>query len=395
MAGVLSGTSADGIDVAVGRVALSDGPRVAGIEPVRCETVPMEASLAGRVRGAIDGDGLSFAELATLDRDLGLAFGGAARAVAARAGAGPLALVASHGQTVFHHDGDPDLGRVTLQLGDGDHVAEAAGCAVASDFRTRDCAAGGEGAPLVVLVDEVLFGAGPRPLAVLNLGGIANWTVLRSDGPPLGADAGPAGALLDGLARALLGRPMDEDGRAAARGTPSEPALERLMAHPFLGRPWPKTTGLDTFGPGYVRGVVEADPEARAEDLLATGTLFVARAAARDLAAHGPPGAAGEPLHVAVAGGGARNPVLMARLEEELGRTAAAAGRSLGSFGASDSLGVPADFREALAFAVLGARLAVGEPSSGQAVTGARPGRVLGKWSPAVVGSPLGPSAGP
>ena len=228
MAGVLSGTSADGIDVAVGRVALGDGPRVAGIEPVRCETVPMEASLAGRVRGGIDGDGLSFAELATLDRDLGLAFGGAARAVAARAGAGPLALVASHGQTVFHHDGDPDLGRVTLQLGDGDHVAEAAGCAVASDFRTRDCAAGGEGAPLVVLVDEVLFGAGPRPLAVLNLGGIANWTVLRSDGPPLGADAGPAGALLDGLARALLGRPMDEDGRAAARGTPSEPALERL-----------------------------------------------------------------------------------------------------------------------------------------------------------------------
>ena len=85
----------------------------------------------------------------------------------------------------------------------------------------------------------------------------------------------------------------------------------------------------------------------------------------------------------------------LARLEEELGRTAAAAGRSLGSFGASDSLGVPADFREALAFAVLGARLAVGEPSSGQAVTGARPGRVLGKWSPAVVGSPLGPSAGP
>lgn len=383
VAGVLSGTSADGIDVAVCRIGLEGeggGRRVCGVEPVEMATVAMGVGLAGRVRAVLDGGPIELAELATLDRDLGLAFGAAAREVAGAHA--PLALVASHGQTVFHHDGVPAHGKVTLQLGDGDFVAEAAGCAVASDFRARDCAAGGEGAPLVVLVDEVLFSRAPRPLAILNLGGIANWTLLRSEGPPTGSDAGPAGALLDGLARALLGRPMDLDGRAAARGEVLAEPFAWAMGHPFLQRPWPKSTGLDTFGPSYVAGFQGAAPGASPEDLLATATHFVARSAAEDLVRGGRCKSSDGGLDVAIAGGGARNPVLMGALEQELTAQLAAQGAHLKGFGPSDSHGVPADFREAMAFAVLGARLAVGEASTRKDVTGASPGRVLGKWSP-------------
>lgn len=389
VAGVLSGTSADGIDVAVCRVGLEGngrGRRVCSVEPVRMATVAMGGELAGRVRAILDGGPVQLAALAALDRDLGLAFGAAAREVAGPDA--PLALVASHGQTVFHHDGEPAHGKVTMQLGDGDFVAESAGCSVASDFRTRDCAAGGEGAPLVVLVDEVLFARAPRPLAILNLGGIANWTLLRPGGPPTGSDAGPAGALLDGLARVLLDRPMDMDGGTAARGEVLEAPLEWAMGHPFLQRPWPKSTGLDTFGPTFVAGFIDAAPGARREDLLATATRFVARAAAADLIRGGGCDASGGDHEVAVAGGGARNPVLMGALERELSAGLAARGARLKGFGPSDRYGVAPDFREALAFAVLGARLAVGEPSSRPEVTGASGGRVLGKWSRGAPGAP-------
>lgn len=382
VAGVLSGTSADGIDVAVCRVGVeADGQRqrICSVEATAMATVPMGAGLARRVRAILDGGPIELPALAALDRDLGLAFGAAAREVAGPGA--PLVLVASHGQTVFHHDGDPALGKVTLQLGDGDFVAEAAGCSVASDFRTRDCAAGGEGAPLVVLVDEVLFAGAPRPLSILNLGGIANWTLLRPDGPPTGSDAGPAGALLDGLARLVLDRPMDRDGSAAARGEVLPAPLEWALGHPFLGREWPKSTGLDTFGPAFVAGFMAAAPGARPEDLLATATRFVARSAAADLLGGGRCGSATAGLEVAVAGGGARNPVLMGALEQELSAGLAARGARLSGFGPSDRHGVPPDFREAMAFAVFGARLAVGEASTRPEVTGASAGRVLGKWS--------------
>ena len=217
IAGVLSGTSADGIDVALCRPAYANG-RLVELERLHGSTEPFPGDLAGRVRAILDGGAVDLAVVATLHRDLGRAFGAAARRVAEGEGL-PLDLVASHGQTVFHHDGDRDLGPVTLQLGDGDQVAEAAGCAAATDFRTRDVAAGGEGAPLVGLVDDVLFAGAPRPLAILNLGGMANWTVLLGRGAAgMAFDVGPAAALMDGLARAVLGRAFDPGGEAALGG---------------------------------------------------------------------------------------------------------------------------------------------------------------------------------
>lgn len=414
VAGVLSGTSADGIDVALAepRFDGAGGPagrvRLAGLRLQRFETRPFPAALGARVRRILDGESPSLAEVAALHRDLGRAFGAAAREVADEAGQ-RLALVASHGQTVFHHDGEPDLAGVTLQLGDGCAVAEAAGCAAASDFRVRDCAAGGEGAPLVALVDDVLFAAAPRPLALLNLGGIANWTLLGAaarEGATAAFDTGPAGALLDGLARARLGRDRDEGGDSAAAGRADGALFERLLAHPFLAKEPPKTTGRDTFGAPWVAGVLEAGAGLSDADLLATGVAFVARHVADGLAEalrKGPP--ASGPLRVAVAGGGVHNRALMGALGDAL----ASGPADVAGFGTTEALGVPPDAREALAFAALGARLAVGEPSTGPSTgpagpagsdggaqpgalaedrgrrgpTGALPGRVLGKWSPA------------
>jgi len=418
VAGVLSGTSADGIDVALtepryGEAAGSGGAagarRLAGLRLIAFETAPFPADLGARVRRVLDGGTPPLAEVAALHRDLGRAFGAAARTAAERAGA-RLDLVASHGQTVFHHDGAPGLEGVTLQLGDGCAVAEAAGCAAASDFRVRDCAAGGEGAPLVALVDEVLFADAPRPLALLNLGGIANWTVLAEEGVRPAFDTGPAGALLDGLARARLGRDHDEGGAVAAAGRPDAALLARLGEHPFLRREPPKTTGRDTFGEAWLAGILEAGAALGDADLLATGAGFVAQHAADGLA--GSLGA-GERIRVAVAGGGVHNRALMGALEAALGAALAARGGGVVTgFGTTEALGVPPDAREALAFAALGARLAIGEPSTAptppqgddpgapggaaegapeaaaqvrRGPTGALPGRVLGKWSPAAV----------
>lgn len=395
IAGVLSGTSADGIDVVLATATfepMGDGrQRLAGVEGRAFATEPFDADLGRRVRSVLDGHPLGLGDLAELDRDLGLAFGTAARRVADRHGVGELVLVASHGQTVFHHDGDRRRGKVTLQLGDGDWVAEAAGVPVVSDFRTRDCAAGGEGAPLVGLVDDVLFAAASRPLAVLNLGGISNWTILERYGAePTAFDAGPAGALLDGLSRELLDLPFDPGGREASAGTVDGARVEEWLEHPYFSVRGPRSTGRDTFGKGYVEEILASmggRHGGRGADILATACAFVAEAAARALAQS--LGTDTASLHVLVAGGGIHNACLMAALETSLrgslGSSHAGRGREIAFFGTSEAAGVPPDGREALAFAALGARFLIGEPSTSTAATGAHPGRILGKWSPGPV----------
>ena len=386
---MLSGTSADGIDVAVAapRFEASAGVmRLVGLQQLAFTTEPFPDGLGERVRAALEQGLDHLGAVALLHRDLGRAFGAAALQVAAETGTGPLDLVASHGQTVFHHDGAGRSGPVTLQLGDGDEIAEAAGCGAVTDLRARDVAAGGEGAPLVASVDDVLFRDVSRPLAVLNLGGIANWTVLPDGGGPVRAfDAGPAGALLDGLARRLLSRPFDDGGRTALEGRPDPALLDRLLAHPFLLANPPKSTGRDTFGEAWIETVLSDAGRLSREDILATAARFVARAAVDALEKWGldcdPEG-----LSVAVGGGGTHNAALGAALDDELGSRGLGTPRGAGDsrrWVPTSALGVDPDAREALAFAALGARFAVGEPSTTPAATGAAPGRVLGKWSPA------------
>jgi anhydro-N-acetylmuramic acid kinase len=364
VAGLLSGTSADGIDVALARLVAEDG-ELRPPELLAFDTLPFAGDLEPRVRSVLDGKALDLRGTALLARDLGRAFGRAARESAQRAGLA-LDLVASHGQTVWHHDGVEPTGPATLQLGDGCCVAEEAGCACAGDFRQRDVAAGGEGAPIAALADGLLFARQPRPCAVLNLGGIANLTLLDHEDEPLSFDAGPAGALLDGLARHLLHRPYDEDGAAAARGRPDAALTELLLAHPFFRRAPPKSTGRDTFGEAWLSSLL-VRTRAGPEDLLATGVDLVARSVASALERFVPE----RPERLLVAGGGAHNATLLRAIATATG---------VPTLTTAD-VGVDPDAREALAFAVLGARCVLGQPSTSPRATGAREGRVLGKIS--------------
>jgi len=363
VAGVLSGTSADGIDVGLLRVRVSERGEPLLERVLASEVVPFEETLARRVRTLLDGGPLALAQLAQLNADLGRAFGGAARQVAAQRGL-ELALVASHGQTVFHHDG---VGACcTLQLGDGDHVAAASGCPVVSDFRQADVARGGEGAPLMPLVDPALFPDVERPCALLNLGGIANLTWV-AHGDVRGFDVGPAGALLDGLARRLLDQPYDRDGACAASGSARPDLVEALLAHPFLERTPPKSTGRDTFGPAFVEQFVEAAADAGPAALLASAVQAIARSVGGALERFCPR----PPTRLVVAGGGVHNRALFAEL-------AAACPCPVES---SALHGIDPDGREAFGFGLLGARFALGWASDLPPVTGARSSAVLGKLS--------------
>ncbi len=376
VAGVLSGTSADGIDVGLARLRAERAPggvRLLPPELVHFACEPFPDGLAGRVRGVLDGEPCGLREAALLDRDLGRAFGRAARAVAERAGFA-LDLVGSHGQTVWHHDGAESSGPATLQLGDGDCVAEECGAAVVSDFRRRDVAAGGEGAPLSPLADGLIFARVPRPAAILNLGGMGNLTLLLTGDRLLAFDTGPANSLLDGLARRFLDAPLDRDGAAAARGRPDEDLVRHLLQHPFFERPPPRSTGRDTFGERWVDEVVAA---ARARgavgdggaDLLASATHLVAATVAGSLARFSP-----EPVaELVVAGGGVFHRTLMRALEQRSGVPV----RS------SAAHGVDPKAREALVFAVLAAACVLGIPLSHPGATGAPRGRCLGKISAA------------
>jgi anhydro-N-acetylmuramic acid kinase len=361
------------MDVALARLHVErEGARTqpAGLEALAFTCAPFPEPLAESLRKVLDGVAPSLEEVAMLHRDLGLAFGRAVAELAAETGHEP-AVVGSHGQTVWHHDGAPRGERATLQLGDADHLAERAGCWVVSDFRQADLAAGGEGAPLSALVDGLLFPELPRPACVLNLGGFGNLTLL-GEGSALTAarDTGPAGALLDGLARRLLDAPMDEDGAVAMRGAVNPELLNRWMEHPFFeGRT--RSTGRDTFGEAWVSDCLAAAQTSgteRTEDVLATAAGLVAEAVAWALEREAPGGLEA----VVVAGGGVHH----ARVLKEL---AARTGLSVVS---SQAHGVDPDAREALGFAALGAGFGLGWGWGAPEATGGARGRLLGRLSP-------------
>ncbi|MEW1959090.1 anhydro-N-acetylmuramic acid kinase [Kineococcus sp. NPDC059986] len=349
---MLSGTSHDGIDLAV--VEFSEEPGVLRARLGEHGSVPYSPGLRADLAAALPPGRPGFAEVCALDVRIGQEFA----AVAAGVGE-EVDLVCSHGQTVFHWVEDGVV-RGTLQLGQPAWTAEATGTPVVSDLRTADVAAGGQGAPLVPLLDRMLlqpFVDRGRTAAALNLGGIANVTVCDPDGSVRAWDTGPANALLDAAAGG-----MDRDGRLAAAGTVDEGLLEDLLAEPFYAQPPPKTTGKELFHPGYVAGRLHGRVLAQA-DLVATLTELTVRTVAAALAG----------VEVVVAsGGGVRNPVLLAGLRREL------SGRVL----LSDDLGCPAGEKEAIAFALLGYAFATGRPGNVPSCTGARGPRVLGRLTP-------------
>lgn len=378
--GLMSGTSADGVDAALVEWPAGNLPRPFRLVAFR--EAPYPAELQERIHRVAAGrsePGRALADLGALDVELGERFAEAARAVADEAGVAlaEIAAIASHGQTVGHY---PEL-RATLQVGCPSLIAERTGCTTVADFRPRDIAAGGEGAPLAPFFHFAAFADPDEARLVLNLGGIANltWLPAGCDADDVRAfDVGPANALLDGALRAWTdgAERIDADGARAARGTPDAEALARLLDDEFLRLAPPKSTGRERYGSAEAEALAA---EWRAagrglDDLLATLLAFsveaVRRAADEFLAGAGAVGA------VLVGGGGARNRAFL----QALGAAFPAARVT-----PMDAAGVPAQAAEAMAFALMGRNALLGIPNHLPACTGASHAAVLGEIATARV----------
>jgi anhydro-N-acetylmuramic acid kinase len=360
----MSGTSLDGIDAALVRIL----PRESAysLELLRFQTRPFERDLHLRLHGALPPNAGSAAELAYLHHALGHAFADAAREVC---GDERIGFVASHGQTLWH---DGPAG-VTLQLGDAFIIRESVDATVCYDFRSADCAAGGQGAPLVAYVDAMLLGDGAEDRVALNLGGIANVTLLRRGAKPdeaIAFDAGPGGMLLDAFVRERTrGRQgFDRGGELAAAGRVDERLLHAMLGDAYFAAPPPKTTGRERFGEHFLLRFREEFDRLSLEDGAATLTELTAASVAAAIDRSGFAGA-----RVIAAGGGARNPTLLARLAARLERS---------SVETSDAMGMPAEAKEAMAFAVLGYETLRERAANVPAATGARRPVSMGAIAP-------------
>ena len=344
--GLMSGTSADGVSVAAIRVQRR-------LKLLAYRTFPYPRPLRERVLAART---LRAPELSELHADLGRFFGSCARTFIGR---GRADVIGSHGQTVWH-----EAGRHTLQLGEAAHVAEATGVTTVCDFRPRDIAAGGQGAPLVPYFDRFVFGV--RNAATLNLGGIANVTVLSKS--PVGFDTGPGNCLIDEAMRLAFGRPFDKGGRVAESGTIDRALLARLD-HPYFRRPPPKSTGRELFSREFLLERCGKELKRRPADVVATLTCLTAKTVADAIAR-----VVKKPLQeVIVSGGGAYNTALMSQLEWTLWP---AVPRPITVYG------IPPLAKEPAAFALLAAEAVRGRAGNLPSVTGARRAVVLGKIIP-------------
>ncbi len=373
----MSGTSADGVDAAL--VEWPDAPEARPFRLVAFHADPFPSSLQERIHRLAAGRvpaGEALRELAALDVALGERFAAAALAVCRAAGLDPGALdaVASHGQTVAHH---PEL-HATLQIGDPSLIAERTGVTTVADFRPRDVAAGGEGAPLAPFFHHAAFADASEGRVALNLGGIANVTWLPPGAGPddvVAFDVGPANALLDGVVRVQSGgrEAMDGGGARARRGRADPDLLARLLDDDFLRRPPPKSTGRERYGTAEAEALAREWRERGREDddLVATLAAFTVEAVRRACSELLGPAARVDRL--LVGGGGAENSALMQGLARALPDA------RVEPF---DAAGVPARAAEAMAFSLLGRNALLGLPNHLPRCTGARRAAVLGEIVP-------------
>ncbi len=360
--GMISGTSLDGVDAAVVDLTLTG--TALEMEVVAHQSVAYPSALRAELVAALPPAPATAAALCRLDSLVGQAFADVAAGLVEQVG--PVDAVCSHGQTVYHWVEDGQA-RGTLQIGQPAWTAERLGVPVVSDLRPRDVAAGGQGAPLVPLLDQLVLAGTGVPAAALNLGGIANLTVVRPGHAPYGYDIGPANALVDALVRQrrLHGCGYDQDGRIAAGGTVSAALLAELLDEPYYRLEPPKSTGKELFTTSYL-DQFPAATGLSGPDLVATLTRLTAQTVADAVRS-------ADVTRLYVSGGGARNPVLMSWLTELVGPV-----EVLGT----DDLGLPGDAKEAIAFALLGWCTLHGLPGSVPSVTGAAGPRVLGSVTP-------------
>lgn len=357
--GLMSGTSLDGIDAVLLEV---DGQ---SLQAQRHHHVDYEETLLARLRRAVQSPStLTVDELGALDTLVGEAFAQAALGLLDACGlqAAQVRAIGSHGQTLRHQPSA--AAPFTLQVGDPNRIAEHTGIDVVADFRRRDLAAGGEGAPLVPAFHAALFTRPGHTRVIANIGGIANITVLGRDGRVIGFDTGPGNCLMDGWALQHLGQPFDASGALAASGRVNDALLQRLQAEPFLHRPPPKSTGRELFHLDWLAAHLAQCPVPKVADVQATLCEFTALSLADAIR-----GAAPDAADLLLCGGGVRNAQLLARLGEAL------PGLALHS---TATLGIDPLHVEAAAFAWLAQQRLAGAAGNLPAVTGACGPRPLG-----------------
>jgi len=392
VAGVMSGTSADGINVALVRIsggtAATPSTRKAGTgEAARRskftllahEEYPFPARVRRAILSMMNADSARVADLARLNFLLGELYAEAVFRTARKHGVG-IDLVGCHGQTLYHQGtASTFLGRrlaVTWQTGEGAVIAARLRVPVISDFRPADMAAGGKGAPLVPFLDYALYRDARIGRIAQNIGGIANLTAIpagASASQVVAFDTGPGNMVIDALMEKLFARPYDRDGRVAAAGHVLNDVVERSMRAPFFRQKPPRTAGREEFGREYVRRFLKLCHRANRHDVVATATALTARSIA-EATQRFVLRKQGRYREMIVSGGGAKNPTLMAMLRHEL------APREI-ALRFSDELGVPGEAKEALAFAVLAHETWRQRPSNVPSATGAKRAAILGKIS--------------
>jgi len=395
VAGVMSGTSADGINVAL--VNVSGAGFDTRFELLAHHEYPYPRPVRRAVLAAMNAGHASVADLARLNFLLGELYAAAVLATQKKAEV-KVELIGCHGQTLYHQgEASPYLGKriaATWQTGEGAVIAARVGAPVVSDFRPADMAAGGKGAPLVPFLDYLVYRDARIGRIVQNLGGIANLTAIPAGASPeqvIAFDTGPGNMVVDAAMERLYGKPYDRDGRVAAKGKPLAAVLKVLLQYSFFRRKPPKTAGREEFGREFVADFLRRCGRARKEDIVATATALTARSIGEAVERFViPPGAKAQiqaasigtakavPLHryseYVISGGGAKNRTLVNMLRAEL--------KLLGlTLRSSDEFGVPSAAKEAVAFALLAYETWHRRPSNIPSATGARRLAILGKIS--------------
>ncbi len=381
--GLMSGTSIDGIDAALVRLS-GRGDRIK-IRLVDFAIFPFPAGKTEEILKISHPRTAKSDAICRLNFEIGRRFAAAVKKLCRRnrVPLKSLAVIGSHGQTICH------LGRAgTFQIGEPAVIAEETGVTTVADFRTRDIAAGGEGAPLAPYLHYLLFRDPKRHRAVHNLGGISNLTLIpkgASVEQVIGFDTGPANMVMDGLVRRFTGNKVlyDHGGRYAARGQVDLRLLKELMAHPFIRKRPPKTSGREEFGKDFLERVIRrgAVLNLSFNDLMATVTALTAASLAENYRRFIFPKAI--PEEIIFGGGGIHNKTLMRMIRAEL------AGVKVTTFDEYPHLKIPADAAEAVCFALLAYKTLLGEPTNLPAVTGAAHPAVLGKIVPGRRGRPF------
>lgn len=354
----MSGTSLDGVDTVLASFD-KEQPSL-----LHSTYHPYDQDLRNRLLALQDPDGNELQRAALIGNELSARYAAAVNDLLQQAGVAPakVATIGCHGQTVRHR---PDLG-FTIQLFNPALLAELTGITVVADFRSRDIAAGGQGAPLVPAFHRAMFGHPSRNRVIVNIGGISNLTHLPATGTTLGFDCGPGNLLMDAWANLHLGTAYDKEGAWAASGQPLPELLTRMLAHPFFSAPPPKSTGRDEFNLAWLQRLLT--PGMNPADVQSTLLQLTSTAIADAIERH-----CSEAEEIFLCGGGAHNQALAHDLSTRL------PGRHLGL---TDELGINTDWVEAFAFAWLARQALTGQPGNLPEVTGAKGKRILGAIYP-------------